>query len=950
MYKLGWLPGMTIIFPSHGGHGDNVELVIDAGRESVGGTGASGCELAQGGASHRWQCLARRRQSCSVRRSHVRSLRGKAGHETATVAFAVLCGTVWQPRGTLAIFGWKVARGAASDGVPCGDPTMSLTPEAWAKITELFGELHALSMADRQARLAALALADSAIAAEVASLLEADSDAAFLDVDAAGAFARIAEPASRLLGQTVGAYRIEREIGRGGMGVVYEGRHVDASLDKRVAIKTLAIGLDRPELAWRFRRERQILAKLEHPNIAALYDGGSTDDRIPFLVMEYVDGRRIDQWCDEHQRSILQRIDLFRQVCAAVQFAHTKLIVHRDLKPNNILVTNDGVVKLLDFGIAKLLVTDDADDEAAELTRGGVAPHTTAYASPEQLRGEEVTTVSDVYSLGVILYRLLTGTVPKGAESRSQSLPHAAHSTQPPSDGVTETHSAHCGLASIAPLRDALRGELDAIVLMALRVEPERRYASAEALSADLLRYLKGMPVQAKQDTLAYRVRKFARRQRALVAAVSVAVVALVGGAVFSTLAARAAVAESERAQRVARVLQGLIGSGGSTQYATVPTLLTVLDSARSTVAAEFALDSRARADLYEMFGASYFSFNRPDLALLMLDSARFLHIQTHGPTSLEVARDLATSADIVIALGATDSAFARHRLAVQMMRELRPVPERDLNDAEVELSFNEINLLQDASALPRMATALERERRSENPRWDMIAMGEAATILPYFNQQRPGAADSAFERSETALRRDTTVTQRYKTALAFQGQSLLVRGRPAEAEPRIRHLLTLTAKRMGANHYLTAQAQNLLARVMLQLGRYGEGRALIASAIAINEAAASSDPMYLGEMYVTRTGFETQMHDWAAAEASLAKAAAQRERLGAQRPILDVSILYTTAALLEERGRLDQARETFTRALALAREKLPTGAKNIGLAEAKLNGFLARHPSPQAR
>jgi serine/threonine-protein kinase len=827
----------------------------------------------------------------------------------------------------------------------------SLTPDEWARITTHFDELRQLEAAERRARLDLLALADPMVASEVLALLDADADDAFMESESGGALSHANVITSRLIGQTVGTYRIEREIGHGGMGVVYEARHVDPSLDKHVAIKTLAIGLNRPELAWRFRRERQILARLEHPNIAALYDGGSTEDGLPYLVMEYVDGLRIDQWCDQQQRSIAERIDLFRQVCAAVHFAHTKLIVHRDLKPGNILVTRDGVVKLLDFGIAKLvLAEDESDDSSAELTRAGMVPHTTTYASPEQLRGHDVTTVSDVYSLGVVLYRLLTGAVPPAGDTRASSGTLAQGSVTPPSEAATAAHAAQCGLPGIAPLRDALRGELDAIVLMALRDEPERRYASAEAFSADLLRFLKGMTVQAKPDTLGYRMRKFVRRQRALVAASVIAVVALVGGAVSSTLAARAARVEADRTARVARVLQGLIGSGASTQYTSVPTLLTVLDSARSTVATEFADDDRARADAYDVFAGSYFGFQRPDLALLMLDSARLLHAQTTGPASVEVARDLAASADVVIALGATDSAFARHRLAVQMMRQLRPVPERELNDAEVELSFNEINLLQDASALPRMVGALERERRAAQPRWDMIAMGEAAMILPYFNQKRPEAADSAYIRSEEALLRDTTATQRYKTALAFQGQSLLVRGRPAAAEPKIRQLLVLTERRLGAGHYLTAQAQNLLARVMLPLGRYAEGRALIDSAIANNEAAVARDPMYLGEMYVTRTGFETKLHDWPAAEASLAKAAALRDKLGAQRPILTVSIQYTTAALEEERGRVEQARATFTRAAALARETLPPGAKNIGLAEEKLRAFTLRHPVAAAR
>jgi eukaryotic-like serine/threonine-protein kinase len=832
---------------------------------------------------------------------------------------------------------------------------MSLTPEQWSRVTEVFDTVRQAAMNDRNTLLRQLAADDETVLREVESLLASDTDSDdFLAPITGGVLSRIAPLASRLIGRTLGAYHIEREIGRGGMGVVYLATHTDRSLDKHVAIKSLAIGLDRPELAWRFRRERQILAKLEHPNIAALYDGGTTDDGIPYLVMEYVDGQRIDAWCDERRLSVADRLDLFRQVCAAVQFAHTKLIVHRDLKPSNIMVTAGGVVKLLDFGIAKLVASEtDGVDDATEFTRGGVAPLTTAYASPEQLRGGDVTTSSDVYALGVILYRLLTGAVPEA--QAHHATPHTRDGAttitpRTPSESITQTQPANCSLPSVGPLRDTLRGDLDAIVLMAMRDEPARRYPSADALSEDLLRYLKGLPVHAKPDTFTYRVRKFVQRRRALVSAITVAVIALIGGTVFSTLAARSIQREAARTERVGKMLMGLFGSGGSTQYTSAPTLLTVLDSSRGAVAKEFKSDPLARAELYAAFSISYASFQRPDIALLLVDSARLLHARSVGAASLPVARDLLVSADYIFALGHTDSAMARRRAAVAMLRTFKPVPTQELNSAEIELSFNEINLLQDASALPRMTAALERSRNEKNPLWDRIAMGEATMILPYANMQQFAASDSALQRSEDALRRDTSTSQSAKTALAFQGQALLLRGRPAEAEPKVRRLLQLTEQRLGANHYLTAQAQNLLARVMMALGRNREGRALIDSAIANNEAARARDPMYLGEMYVTRAGFETRLHDWNAATGSLRKAGIQRDLLTIQKPILTVSILYTTAALHEERGQIERARAHHAEAVDLARSKLPAGAKNRGLAETKQAEFLARHPAPPAR
>ncbi len=317
-------------------------------------------------------------------------------------------------------------------------------------------------------------------------------------------------------GRRVGAYRLVREIGRGGMSRVFLADRADGQFQQRVAVKLLRPGLDSEIDLERFRAERQILASLSHPNIARLLDGGVTEDGRPYLAMEYVEGSAIDAYCTSHRLGLRDRIQLFIRVVEATQFAHRNLVVHRDLKPSNILVTEDGVVKLLDFGLAKLLERD-ASPMAPPTTRTGHRWMTPEYAAPEQVRGQTATTVTDVYQLGVVLYELLSGRLPFAVESRSMHDLETAILDQDPA------------APSIVAQSKALRGDLDAIVLMALRKEPDRRYASATALAEDLQRYLDGRPVLARTDARGYRLRKFVRRHRAGVAAGSLVAVALIG-------------------------------------------------------------------------------------------------------------------------------------------------------------------------------------------------------------------------------------------------------------------------------------------------------------------------------------------------------------------------------------------------------------------------------------
>ncbi len=407
----------------------------------------------------------------------------------------------------------------------------------WHEIEQIFDEALEHDEAERPAFLAQACQGDAELRREVESLLRADEQVGsfiaspLLAVSAAHDFSPSHyDESPSLEGARIGAYQIEREIARGGMGTVYLATRADDQYHQQVAIKLLKAGANHSDIAGRLRHERQILADLNHPNIARLLDGGTTESGQPYLVMEYIAGVPIDAYCRDHQLTLRERLQLFRQVCAAVAYAHQHLIIHRDLKPANILVTADGTPKLLDFGIAKLLQPDLSQSYQ---TQAGQTPMTPAYASPEQVRSEKLTTTSDVYSLGVVLYELLTGRSPYQLWEHSFSEMIRAITEQEPErpstagmkDEATHGNRMH---SSIHP--SSLRGDVDSIVLMALRKEPTARYASVEQFSADIQRYLGGLPTLARKSTFAYRAVKYVRRYKVTVAAAALILLSLLGG------------------------------------------------------------------------------------------------------------------------------------------------------------------------------------------------------------------------------------------------------------------------------------------------------------------------------------------------------------------------------------------------------------------------------------
>jgi len=449
-----------------------------------------------------------------------------------------------------------------------------MEPERWTRVEQLCQAALERDLAQQSTFLDSACGTDVDLRREVESLLAHRKTAeSFIEVRAmdVAALELAAEDAtagetSRLIGKLIPPYRIIEKVASGGMGDVFRAVRADGTFDKQVAVKVIQGARSTDFFLARFQNERQILATLDHPNIARLLDGGTTEEGLPYLVMEYIQGQPIDEFCKNNDLDVSKRLELFRTVCSAVQYAHQNLVIHRDLKPSNILVTSQGVPKLLDFGIAKIL-NPHSSEEGLPQTVTIMRMLTPDYASPEQVRNQPISTASDVYSLGVILYLLLTGQIPYRVKTDSpQEMMNAICDTEPEkpstaagrmaSQDVCATDPAsfpgktQTGRAKTDKLRKILAGDLDNIVLKALKKEPQRRYATVEQFSEDIRRYLTGLPVIAHKDTVGYRTYKFVSRHKLGVAAAALLVLSLAGGLIATLWQARIARAERQRAER----------------------------------------------------------------------------------------------------------------------------------------------------------------------------------------------------------------------------------------------------------------------------------------------------------------------------------------------------------------------------------------------------------------
>jgi serine/threonine-protein kinase len=803
---------------------------------------------------------------------------------------------------------------------------MTSPRDRWQELESLFNEALAYQPEVRSQWLAA-ACPDDSLRAEVERLLAAEAGA---EDRLRGVLASAVPPLPTEEASRIGPYRLIHELGRGGMGSVWLAERADAEYVDRVAIKLIRADAASPGLVRRFLSERQILANLKHPNIARLLDGGTTDDGRPYLVMEYIEGEPIDSYCDRHRLAVTDRIALVRQICAALQFAHTNLIVHRDIKPGNILVTSDGVPRLLDFGIAKILDPATMPHGVAE-TGTGLRLMTPAYASPEQIRGDGVTTASDVYSIAVVLYELLTGRLPYRTEdAQPHDLARVILETQPerPSTAVTAGAPVERNV-TLQRLRRQLEGDLDNILLVALRKEPERRYASVEQFAADLGRHLGGHPVVARPDTWTYRAGKFVKRNRGAVAA---------GMSTFLTLAFFAlslaiqanrigrerdiANREREKAERVTAFLVDVFDAADPNNARGVEvTAREILAEGGRRVQTELADQPEVQAAAMEAIGKVYRALGEYDSAGTFLHGATDQRLAALGPNNLEYAQSLTELGLLARILSRYDSAASYHSRALDIRRHV--AGERNLDAAR---SLNALGVVEhDRENLERAESLYVAAR-------DMLAeLGagetpEAGNVLNnlgdlYHTMGRWDDAIAAHTENLTLRRRirgDVHMDVAY--TLNNLASAYEYGGKPEEAEPRYRESLAIRRRLLPEGHPSIVVVINNLGGLRLRVGDWAGAAALYEEAVQAHRARPAGEmglatPLSNLSMAWVRMG---RLDDAIAASreaTSLMATAVGARSVGVTYP------MQTTAFALTRLGRYNEAEQVHRQVVDIRRE-----------------------------
>lgn len=812
-------------------------------------------------------------------------------------------------------------------------------PGAFARVKTLFQHVLSLPPEGREPFLENREEFEPDLVAEARKLLKASPPTDFLEPVSGSVLDQIIDRSPQeLIGQDVGVYKVERWINAGGMGDVYVARQTDRRLERKVAIKVLRRSLFTPTFFERMQEERELLERLHHPNIVKLCDAGVTSDGLPYLVMEYIDGRPITRYCDEKKLSMTERLRLFCEVCDAVHYAHQNLIVHRDLKPTNILVTADGAVKLLDFGIARL--ADLRQEEKSNLSFGATAAMTPQYASPEQLTGGQITTASDVYSLGAVLFELLTGAPTHDLEADDNGDGKlAAQGTLIPSKYVGSRR--RFDWSRIARLRSTtsrrlvrrLKGDLDEIVAMALRTEPSMRYQSVQQMGYDLRRHLSNHPVTARRMTVSYRFTKFVRRNRIATVASCFAL----GSIIFAAIASGVALLQTrtERDEADAARLQAQETLGFLSNLLSEPQLrgsragvqiTDILQIAEGQLAADPPEDGAVEAKIRMTIGKAMLNLARCEDAKRQFDRVLEIRQNRADHSAVETANCLVLLCESQQCLGNFRSAEASARQALTLYQAARGA-----NSYDAALGANNL-----AVVLQRMGRHSEAEPLLRNairitessPRSSgMLPALRSSLAMALYARDALGEADPLLENALHDTLHGETHIPTIGIAWNNYAKLLSMRGQFSEASRFLERALELQQQEFGHWHPEVARTLNNQGFILYATGDKTAAEKLFRESIEIQRRTLGEDHLdYARGLY----NLAKVLHASKAleeAEFCLRNAADIYERnLGTENPFL-ASILTNLGSVLIDQGEHGQATVPLRVAVNILRDRPP--AKN---------------------